>query len=182
MSNSVLLNSGHAPFVQDEFDSAETTIYAGHMLELDVNADVIKRDGEPALDAANESGRAIVADVDAFDPDVDKGADLTSGNVGERLRVQFVPVGGKFTARLAAGGDLTDTTRATVDPTTVLEEVALGAVAEHDGAATTGDGTGGAAETVYDAGALYLPLESVDNSGAAAGVDNQVYVEVVRIA
>ncbi len=49
-----------------------------------------------------------------------------------------------------------------------------------DGVDTTGDGTGDLSETVYASGALYLPLEAVDNSDAPAG--EQTRVEVVRVA
>jgi len=175
-SNSVVLNGGHAPFVEDEFDAGEdAVIKPGHALELDANADVVRHTQETDL---NQRGPAtgMFAEL-PFDPAKEKPDTFA---LDERVPVVYCPVGGKVDALLAAGGDLGDGSRANVDPTTPVEAVAGGVLAEHDGTATTGDGTGGATETVYDEGALYLPLESVDNSGAAAG--ETARVEVVRIA
>lgn len=174
--NTVVLNGNYAPFVEDEYDAGSGSIVPGHALDVDANGDVIRHSGDPAVN--NEAvGNGIFADVSRSDPSLDKADAYPSG---ERVTAQYVPVGGKVDAFLAAGGDLSDGTRANVDTTDVLEEVADGALAKHDGADTTGDGSGSGTETVYDTGALYKPLEAVDNSGAAAG--NQARIEVVRIA
>lgn len=159
-------NSGHAPFVQDEYDSAETNIRAGHLLELDSSGDVQKVSTEGA------TGNGIVADLPNLDPDVEKDEDLTGGNSGETLIVQHIPVGGVAEVRLAAGGDLTTAGNANVTEGDVLVETVNGAVANHTDAETGGE----------PEGAVYRARESVDNSGAAAGESNQVYIEVVRIA
>lgn len=180
-NDAVILNGNDAPFVEDEFDAGETDIYPGNVLELDANGDVIKKATEHSL-GTNAPGRGLVADL-PFDPSYEKGEDVTGdGGVGERVRVAYVPVGGKVDARLAAGGDLADSTEANVGVGEVLEEANVGGLKSHDGTDTTGDGTGAATETVYDEGALYMALEAVDNSGAAAGVTNQAAIEVVRIA
>jgi len=163
---SVLLNSGKAPFVQDERDSAETDIYGGNFLTTDSNGEVSKTSGEAS------TGEGTIADVDSFDPDVDKGEDLTSGNAGERIRTQEVPVGGQLDARLIAGGDLTTAANANITEGDLLVESDLGALAAFSSAETSGT----------PEGALYRALESVDNSGAAAGVSNQTYINVERIA
>lgn len=164
--DAILQNSGHAPFVQDEADAGETDVYGGHMLTLNSSGEVVKTSGEAA------TGHGMVADVDSFDPEVDKDEDLTSGNVGERIRYQSVPIGGKFEARLAAGADLTTSANANVTEGDLLTETDLGAVANFDSAETQGTPDG----------ALYEALESVDNSGASAGVANQTYITVRRVA
>jgi hypothetical protein len=177
MSNSIILNGNGAPFVEDEGDAAEADVYPGAALELDANGDLVKHVQETDL---NQQGTAagLFADL-PFDPQKDR---TQSYDAGERVRTVYVPVGGKVQARLATGGDLADGARANVGIGDTLETVALGALAAHDGSDTTGDGTGAATETVYDEGALYMALEAVDNSGAAAGVDNQAAIQVVRIA
>lgn len=162
----VLKNTGKAPFVQDEYDAAETSIYGGNFLTTDANGEVSKTSGEAA------TGEGTLADVDSFDPDVDKDEDLTSGNVGERLATQSIPVGGVVEGRLIAGGDLTTAANADVTEGDLLVESDLGALAAYSSAETSGD----------PEGAVYRARESVDNSGAAAGVENQVYIEAERIA
>jgi hypothetical protein len=174
--NTIVLNGNYAPFVEDEYDAGEGSIQPGHALDVDANGDVIRHSGDPSVNT-EAVGNGIFADVSRSDPSLDK-ADAYPN--GDRVTAQYVPVGGKVDAFIAAGGDLGDGTRANVDTTDVLEEVADGALAAHDGADTTGDGTGAAVETVYETGALYKPLEAVDNSGAAAG--EQARIEVVRIA
>jgi len=164
--DAVLKNSGQAPFVHDEYDSAETNIYGGSFLATDSNGEVSKTSGEAA------TGEGTIADVDSFDPGVDKDEDLTSGNVGERIRTQAIPVGGVVEGRLIAGGDLTSAGNANISEGDLLVESDKGALAAYDSAETSGD----------PEGALYRARESVDNSGAAAGVSNQAYIEVERIA
>lgn len=176
--NTIVRNGNDAPFVDDEYDAGEADIYPGNCLEIDANGDVIKHATESGVDAA-ATGLGLFADLNEFDPSTGKDDAFPNG---ERVDVVHVPVGGRVDARLAAGGDLDDATEANVTEGDVLEEADVGGLKKHDGIATTGDGTGAATETVYDAGALYVALESVDNSGAAAGVSNQAEIEVVRIA
>jgi len=172
----VILNGNEVPFPELEFDAAAGDIEPGHFLELDTNGDVQRHSQETDLDQQG-AGAGLIADINRSDPS--KGKSDTYPN-GEVVHATVVPIGGRTDAFLAAGGDLSDGTRANVDPSSVLEQVADGALAEHDGTDTVGDGTGAATETVYDEGALFVPLESVDNSGAAAG--EQARIEVVRIA
>lgn len=177
-NDAVKLNGNGAPFVEDEFDAAQADIYPGAALDLDGNGDAVKHATENDV---NSQGTAagVFAGL-PFDPARQKGESYAAG---ERVRAWYVPVGGKLDARLATGGDLTTAARATVGIGEVLETVGLGALASADGSTTTADGTGPAGgETVYDTGALYMALESADNSAAAAGVSNQIHVKVVRIA
>lgn len=175
-NNTIVLNGNAAPFVDDEFDAGEADITPGHALDLDPNGDVVKHSQES--DTNQEGvGAGLFADVNEFDPSMGKNDAYPTG---ERVKAQYVPVGGKVDAFLAAGGDLSDSTRANVGPDDVLEQVSGGALAAYDGSDTTGDGTGSVTETVYESGALYKPLEAVDNSGAAAG--EQTRIKVVRIA
>lgn len=164
-NDTVILNQNAASFVESERDSGETNIYPGHLLTVNSSGEFQK----VPLEAA--PGDGTVADLPSFDPDVEMGEDLTSGNVGERIRGQAVGIGGEFHARLAAGGDLTNSADADVSVGDTLKEVNLGAVAFPS--------TDTAPSAVS---ALYRALETVDNSGAAAGVDNQVYIKVRRVA
>ena len=162
--DAVILNRGDAGFVEDEGPSGETDIYPGHVLELDDNGDFVKSSVEDG------TGRGHVVGL-PFDPYLEKGEDVTDGTVGEQLRVFIVGVGGRFDGRLAAGADLTNNGDANVSPGDTLKEVNEGALAAHSSAT----------ENTAD-GPLYMALEAVDNSGAAAGVENQTPIEVVRIA
>jgi len=176
--NTIVENGNDAPFVQDEFDAGEADIYPGHALEIAADGDVVKHATESGIDAA-ATGLGLFADLNEFDPSTGKGDAYPNG---ERVGVVHVPVGGRVDARLAAGGDLDTAADANVTEGDVLEEADVGGLKAHTGVDTVGDGTGAASETVYDAGALYVARESVDNSGAAAGVENQQHIEVVRIA
>jgi len=173
----VILNGNEVQFAELEFaDDGTGDIQPGHFLELDANGEVSRHSQETDLDQEG-AGAGMMADLHRSDPS--HGKSDTYG-AGENVHGTVVPIGGRVDTFLAAGGDLDDGTRANVDPSDVLEQVANGAVAEHDGTDTTGDGTGTATETVFDEGALFIPLESADNSGAAAG--EQQRIEVVRIA
>lgn len=163
-NDAVLLNHGEAPFVEYEGDAGEVDVWPGHVLELDGAGDYIKSSDEAGV------GRSLVAGL-PFNPGLEKGEDATAGTVGERVRAYFVPVGGRVDARLAAGGDLTSAGNADVSEGDTLKEVNEGALATHS-VDTTSDPDG----------ALYMALESVDNSGAAGGVENQTHIQVVRIA
>lgn len=174
----VMLNKNVAPFVEDEADAAEADITPGHVLERNTSGNVIKHANESSVNT-EAVGRGMVAILSRSDPDLSK-ADAYPN--GERVHFAHCPIGGKFDGFLAAGGDLTDATEANISDGEVLEEADIGALKAHDGTDTTGDGTGAATETVHDQGALYMALEAVDNSGAAAGVGNQARIEVVRIA
>jgi len=174
--NTVVLNGNAAPFVDDEFDAGNGNIEPGMVLEFDANDDVIPHSTDPSTDT-EAVGQGMFAELNEFDPSQTKSDTYPSG---ERVKVVYCPVGGKVDALLAAGSDLTDSARANVGPQDVLEEIDNGTLAEHDGSDTTGDGTGAATETVFDTGALYVPLESVDNSGAASAATSRI--EVVRIA
>ncbi|MDY6778995.1 MAG: hypothetical protein SV760_00280, partial [Halobacteria archaeon] len=165
-------------FVDDEADAGEADITPGHAVELDANGDVIKHDAESSVNTKGV-GRGMFAILSRSDPELEKEDAYPSG---ERVSYAHVPIGGTVDAFLAAGGDLDDASKANIEAGEVLEEVDLGALAQHDGTDTTGDGTGSVTETVYDQGALYIAEEAVDNSGAAAGIDNQVRIEVTRIA
>lgn len=176
-NNTVVLNGSYAPFVEDEYDAGEGGILPGHALGLDAGGDVVRHSGDSSTLDTNAVGKGLFADVSKSNPMLDKSDAYPSG---ERVSVQFVPIGGKVDAFLASGSDLDDASRAEVDPTVVLEHVDAGALAAHEGVDTTGDGTGDLSETVYASGALYLPLEAVDNSDAPAG--EQTRVEVVRVA
>jgi hypothetical protein len=156
--DAVVLNKQDAPFVDDEFDSGEADIYPGHFLELSDATTAIKSATE------DDEGRGLMVGL-AFDPEYVKGEAYPNGT---RLRCYYVPVGGRVDARLAAGGDLTASADADISAGDILAEVNLGAVA-HVSASTSG-------------GARYMALEASDNSGASAGVGNQVHIEVVRIA
>jgi len=161
--NTIVLNGNYAPFVEDEADAGEADIYPGNTLEGDGAGGVIKTSTEAA------SGRGLFADVSRSDPSLDKDDPYPDG---DRVSVQYVPIGGKVDARLAAGGDLTTAANANVSADDLLVETNVGALAAHDSAETSGD----------PEGAVYRALEGVDNSGAAAGVENQAEIEVVRIA
>ena len=155
-NNSITHNRNYAPFVDDEFPAANGNILPGHELELDANTDVLRNSGE------SSPGRGMVADLSKSNPDLGRDDTYPSG---ERVSVVYVPVGGEVTLRLAAGGDLGTASRADVDTTDVLESVGDGAVAAIDDGSDV-------------EGALYQPLEDVDNSGAAAG--EQTTIEAVR--
>lgn len=174
----VMLNRNGAPFVEDEADAGETNIFPGNCLEYNSSLDVIKHANESSL-GTQAVGRGMFAVLSRSDPDLDKDSAYPNG---ERCHFVHVPVGGKVDARLAAGGDLGTSGDANVTQGDVLEEADIGALKKYDGTDTTGDGTGSTTETVHDQGALYVALESVDNSGASAGVANQTNIEVVRIA
>jgi len=161
--NTIVLNGNVAPFVEDEYAAGEADIYPGNFVEEDGSGDVIKQDAEAA------TGRGMVAAVSRLDPSLEK-ADAYPN--GDNVTVQYVPIGGKVDARLAAGGDLTTGPNANVSQDDLLVETNVGALAAFDSAETSGT----------PEGALYRALEGVDNSGAAAGVANQVPIEVVRIA
>lgn len=171
--NTIVKNRNYAPFVDHEFNAAQADIEPGMALELDANGDVIKHSADPATDT-KAPGRGLFADLSRSDPSLTRTDTYPSG---EPVSVVSVPIGGIVEGELAAGGDLADSTRATVDPSSVLEQVAGGALAVHDGSA---DADTTATQTYYDVGALYAPLESVDNSGAAAG--ETADLKVVRIA
>lgn len=177
-NETIVLNGNLAPFVDVEADAGEADIYPGNALELDANGDFIKSSSESSVNTQG-IGRGVVADINEYDPSKTKTDAYPSG---DRVHAVAVPIGGETDVRLAAGGDLDDSTKANVTAGDVLEEVDVGAFAKHDGTDTTGDGTGAVTETVYAQGALYEALESVDNSGAAAGVSNQTFIEVRRIA
>lgn len=174
----VILNGNSANFVEDEADAAEADIYPGNVLEYDGSLNVVKSSSELELNTQGV-GRGMVAILSRSDPDLSK-ADAYPN--GERVHFAHVPIGGKVDARLAAGGDLSATGDANITQGDLLQEADVGALEAYQGITTVGDGTGATAETVHDHGALYIALESVDNSGAAAGVGNQVPIEVVRIA
>lgn len=177
--NTVKKNSAYAPFVDFEANAAESDIYAGNFLEYSgADDEVIKTDAEASVDT-QAVGRGLIADVSRSDPTQAKGDGYDND---ERVSVTAVPIGGVVEARLAAGGDLDASGDANVSINDVLEEADVGALKKHTGTDTTGDGTGSATETVYDRGALYLAREAQDNSSASAGVSNQVYIEVIRIA
>lgn len=177
--NVIKKNANQAPFVDDEANAAESNIFPGNFLEYSGAADeVAKTDTEHSLDS-QQIGRGLVADISTADPSQDK---TTAYDNDERVSTTHVPVGGIVDARLAAGSDLSDSTEANISINDILEEANLGALKKYDGTDTTGDGTGAATETVHDQGALYMAREAKDNSGASAGVSNQVYIEVVRIA
>ncbi|MDY6780214.1 MAG: hypothetical protein SV760_06675 [Halobacteria archaeon] len=177
-NETVVKNQNVAPFVPDERDAGEADIYPGHAVELTANGNVVKHDAESSVNTKGV-GRGTFAVLSRSDPELGKSEPYPDG---ERVSVMHVPVGGKVDAFLAAGGDLDDASKANIEAGEVLEEVDVGALAQHDGTDTVGDGTGLATETVYDQGALYVAEEAVDNSGAAAGVSNQVRIEVTRIA
>lgn len=172
----IVLNGNIAPFVDEEFDAGNGNIEPGMALEIDANGDVIPHSTDPSTNTEGV-GLGLFADLNEFDPSTSKSDTYTSG---ERVKCQYVPVGGKVDALLAAGSDLSDSTRANISEGDVLEEIDNGTLAEHDGSDTTGDGTGSATETVFDVGALYMALEAVDNSGAASGETSRL--QVVRIA
>lgn len=173
----VILNGNQAPFVEDELDSAEADIFPGNVLQRNSSGNVIKHDSEGSLNT-EAVGFGMIAILSRSDPDLDKSEAYPNG---ERVSLAHVPVGGEVDARLAAGGDLADSTEANITEGDILEEADVGALKQYSGTDTTGDGTGAATETVHDKGALYVAQESVDNSGAAAGVSNQTNIEVVRI-
>lgn len=173
--NTVILN-GDAPFVEDDLAAAEADIYPGNCLELDSNGDVIKSSAEAAV-GTQAVGRGLFADLNSYDPNDDK---TTAYANSDTVRCVYVPVGGKIDARLAAGGDLTTSADANVTTGDILEEADVGGLKKHTG--NDVDPTSTTTETTYDRGALYMALESVDNSAAAAGVANQKNIEVVRIA
>ena len=156
--NTIVKNGNDAPFVQDEYDAGEADIYPGAALEIAADGDVVKHATEDG------TGGGIFADLNEFDPSTGKDDAFPNG---ERVDVTHVPIGGRVDARLAAGGDLTTAGNANVTEGDILAEANVGALAD---------------EAVGGEGARYVALESVDNSGAAAGVENQEHIEVVRIA
>ena len=164
--DAVIRNGNDAPFVEDEFDAGETDLYPGNLVGVNSSGQVVKHSSEGA------TGTGLIVDL-PFDPSYEKGEDATGdGGVGERIRVAHVPVGGEVDARLAAGGDLTTAANANVTEGDILVETTTGALANHTDAETGGE----------PEGAVYVALESVDNSGAAAGVTNQVPIEARRVA
>ena len=78
---------------------------------------------------------------------------------GDHVEYRTFQTGEEPYAWLAAGESV-----AVDDP---LESAGNGALQPHDGAATTGDGTGGATETVYGGAVVAHATEAVDNSGEA---------------
>jgi len=160
-NNTIVLNGSYAPFVEDEYDAGEADVYPGHALTEDANGAVTKTSGEAT------TGEGMFADVSRSDPSLDKGDAYPNG---ERVTVQYVPIGGRVDARLASGWHLTTAANANVENGDLLVETNLGALAISEAA------TNGTPE-----GALYRALENVDNSGAAAGVQNQTRIQVVRI-
>lgn len=181
--NAVVLNRNVAPFVEDEDDAAsgETDITPGHCLERTSSGTVQRKTGEISLDT-EAPGRGMVAVPSKADFSHDKSEKYNSDDDGERVFYEHVPVGGEFDGFVEAGGDLTDSANANISDGDVLVEGPNGGLMNNPGTDTTGDGTGTATETVHPTGALYEALESVDNSAAAAGVDNQVRIEAQRVA
>lgn len=172
----VMLNDNEAPFVEDEADAAEANIFPGNFLELNSSLNVIKRDSEK--DVGTEAvGQGMVAILSRSDPDLSK-ADAYPNS--ERVHYAHVPIGGKVDARLAAGGDLSASADANVTQGDLLQEADVGAL-ENYGPSPV-DPTATMTENVHATGAIYVALESVDNSGASAGVSNQTNIEVVRVA
>lgn len=181
MADNVVVRNGNlAPFVPFEapVDSNEADLTPGHMAERTSAGDYQRKTGEISLDT-EAPGRGLVARVNETDPADDRDTKYPSG---ERAQFYHVPIGGAFDGFVEAGGDLSDSTLANVTEGDVLVEGPQGGLHVHPGISTTGDGTGTATEDVYDHGALYEAQESVDNSAAAAGVDNQVRIRVRRIA
>lgn len=161
--DTILKNANNAPFVESEADAGEGSIYPGNFLEYAADGDVQKHSGEAGVDTA-AVGMGLIADL-SFDPDdtIDDAYDAD-----ERVRTATVPVGGEVYARVEAGGDLTTGSEANL---------------------TTGDpcaeGPTGGLMLVSgnnEVGAVYVALEDVDNSGAAAGVTNQVRALFRRVA
>lgn len=181
--NSVVLNGNDAPFVPDEADAAsgETDITPGHFLERTSSSTVQKHSSEPSLDTAAH-GRGMIAVPSRADFNLEKVDKYNSDDDGERVFYEHVPVGGHVDAFVEAGGDLTASADANITEGDVLAEGPNGGVMNATGTDTTGDGTGSTTETVHDMGALYEAQESVNNSGAAAGVGNQSRIEIKRIA
>jgi hypothetical protein len=165
--DAIVLNGNEVTFVEEEGQPTTDTeeIYPGNLVVFDANGDVTKNGGEAA------TGHGQVLDL-PFDPDVDKGDNLNGEYAGNRASVKSIPIGGEVDLRLAAGGDLTTAANANVTQGDLLVESANGGLAAFASAETSGT----------PEGAVYEALESVDNSGAAAGVGNQVYIEVRRIA
>lgn len=160
--DSVLLNSGYAPFVEHEYETGAATVEPGSFVTVDADGDVTITSGEAA------TGTGLICGL-GFDPDVEIGSAYASG---ETVRLYEVPIGGQVRARLAAGGDLTTAADATISEGELLVETDLGAVA----AASAGTVN----STVQ--GSVYRALEAVDNAGASAGQGNQVAIKVERIA
>lgn len=178
--NVVERNSNIAPYVpfEGEVDGAEADLTPGHMAERTSTGTYQRKSGEIAVDT-NAPGRGLVASVNEDNPSSGRDTKYTSG---ENAHFYHVPVGGEFDGFVEAGGDLSDATLANINDGDVLAEGPNGGLMNAPGITTSGDGTGAAAEDVYDHGALYEAQEAVDNSGAAAGVDNQVRINVRRIA
>jgi hypothetical protein len=161
----IILNATSAPFVEDEADLADSEdAYPGNFVDGD-NGTVSKNGGEAT------TGLGTIIDL-PYDPDVDKGDNIRTDYEGQRLKVQYVPIGGRVSARLNAGADLTTGANADISEDDLLVESALGALAAYASGETSGS----------PEGAVYRALEAVDNSGASAGVGNQVYIDVVRVA
>lgn len=155
-SNSITHNRNYAPFVDDERPAATGDILPGHCLEVDGSGDVKRHAAE------SSPGLGTIAILSNSNPNLGREDTYPSGEL-----VSFVhcPIGGEVTLRLAGGSNLGTASRADVDTSSVLEEVADGAVAAVE------DGTD-------VEGALYQPLEDVDNSGSGT----QTTIDVVRVA
>jgi hypothetical protein len=166
--NTVILNGNIVSFAADEADAAsgETDITPGHFIDLNSNGEANLQSGEAT------TGRGLMATLprDAFGRG--KSDKYNTDDDGERVHYAHVPVGGEFDGFLAAGGDLTTAANANVTQNDLLVETDNGALANFSSAETSGT----------PEGALYRAQESVDNSGASAGVDNQVRIEAERIA
>lgn len=160
--NVVLRNRNEATEVNRESAiAADETITPGHVVGFNA-------DGEAVLaNHADGTGTGEVAILNEHDPETDR--DTQYDPDADRLRFAApLPVGGEADLFLAAGGDLATAADADISEGDILAEVDNGALA--DEAATTGGG------------ARYRAIDTVDNSGAAAGVDNQVRIAVRRIA
>lgn len=155
-SNSITHNRNYAPFVDDERPAATGDVKPGHCLEVDSNGDVKRHAAE------SSPGLGLVATLSDANPNLGREDPYPSG---ERVSLTHVPIGGEVTLRLAGGSNLGTASRADVDESSVVEEVSNGAVA------AVSDGTD-------VEGALYQPLEDVDNSGSAS----QTTIEAVRVA
>lgn len=163
--DAIILNGTEAPFVQNEGDLADTEdAYPGNFVD-GTEGTVSKNGGEAA------TGLGAILDL-PVDPEVDKGDNIREDYEGQRVEIKEIPIGGEVEARLNAGGDLTTAANANISEGDLLVESANGALAAFASAETSGT----------PEGAVYRALEAVDNSGAAAGIANQVYIHVVRVA
>lgn len=182
-NESVMLNRNVAPFVEDEApaESGETDITPGHFLERKSDGDVGKKSGEIAV-GTDAPGRGMVAILSRSDPTLTKSDAYNQDDDQEQVHYAHVPIGGEVDAFVESGGDLSSSSDANITEGDELVEGPTGGLMKSPGQDTTGDGTGSATETVHPVGALYEAQESVDNSGASAGVSNQKRIEVKRIA